>query len=713
MSRQIVLVGVLLLASCRDANTGPKSEGGAEGISANVIPCDQQFIPEPDCQDPGPPAGGGINPYDTHVAANVVQSYTTSIVDEATGAINTMQSEPIPFVLEAGYSLATGADIVQQVFSDLADDDPVRVIRLDGNSSLELGSDGSTAPAAPGDLDGEMLNPISTMPDLGMFPSLIDVIVSGETGAFKIASISERMMAVSANVIQVRSGVSARMVDADHISLSIGSGGGRAADGLLEVSFERNRRNRGWILRRLDQTSNVTERGKRAMMRSRLEFRGMRIARNVEADRYRDARRDARFESYRDATSAPSAAVSATASSPAISANVMPPEESWSSTGIVLWNPPSSLPYPIQPPTLPAPGYNPDERSEEEIQGCVPATFASQNAIVASGGGPKIILQHGFSSSACTWKYFTPALSQYASGGRVIGNTSALIRYEDQANQLLDQIPNGTNGWIFVGHSNGGIISRYLAQTRPAGFAKAVITINSPHQGAPVVTGAAQALSSLQFVSSVVSLIYARGSLGAETMGAVASPNSLLKRFFTGGIVVQQMAPGSAFLSALAARQESSVRRYAIQSQVHAEWQSVRVFCDTKLSTSPGVPRGRRCVEDTKRMMKRNLWRSITHSLLSVAAAFIPVVGPTLSDAFRYASRASITLNLVLCCVDMAWRQAFSDFEPSDGVVPMTSQKWNGANDERIIYGADSHVGSTKSLLVRIQLAQLLVAASR
>jgi pimeloyl-ACP methyl ester carboxylesterase len=710
MTRQLLVLGAFLLASCSDANTGPKA--GGDGISASVIPCDQQFIPEPDCQDPGPPAGGGINPYDTYVAANVVQSYTTAIVDESTGATNTMQSDPIPFVLEAGYSLETGADLVQQVFSDLAADDPVRVIRLDGNRSIELGADGSTAPAAPSDLDGSVLNPIATMPDLGMFPSLIDAIAGGETGAFKVSSIADQMTLVSARVVQIRSGVSARMLDADHLSLVIGGSGARGGDGTLEVSFQRNPQNRGWILRRVDQTSDVSERGKRATMRSRTEFRGMRVARNMDADRLRDAKRAKRFDSYRDVTVAPSASVIQAPVTAGVSASVIP-GENWSSTGIVTWNPPSPLPYPVQPPTLPAPGYNPDDRSDEEIQGCESSAFSTQNRVAVSGGGPRVVFQHGFGSDACTWKYFVPFFPQYASAGRVIGITTPIIRYEDQATQLRDQIPAGSTGWIFVGHSNGGIISRYLAQTRPAGFAKAVITINSPHQGAPIVTAAARALSSLEYMSSVASLIYARGSLGAANMGAIISPNSVLRRIFNGGIVLQQMAPGSAFLTDLAARQESNVRRYAIRSQVHEQWQSVRVFCDRKASTSQGVPMGRRCVEDTKRMVKRSTWRAIASGLLSVVAVAIPVVGPFLASSLKYDGKASATLVALLYSVDIIWRDAFSGFAPSDGVVPMSSQRWVGANAERVITGADSHVGSTKSDLVRAQLAQLLVVASQ
>ena len=294
----------------------------------------------------------------------------------------------------------------------------------------------------------------------------------------------------------------------------------------------------------------------------------------------------------------------------------------------------------------------------------------------------------------------------------MIGSTPSLITYEEQAAALSEQIPSGTNDWILVGHSNGGIISRYLAQTKPAGYAKAVIAINSPHAGAPIVTGIATALSNLQWLTAAAGVIYGRRSAGAISMAALVSPNSALRRIFNGGVVVQEMVPGSSFLTQLNARPEAHFRRFAIRSQVTAEWQSVRVVCDMRASTSPGVPAGRRCVEDTKRYIKRTSFKSGLLAILAVVSSFVPYIN-VFSSSLTYVAKSYVTVMMLMYAVDWAWRDAFSGNAPSDGVVPMTSQQWNGANDERVITAADSHVGSTKSNFLRVPLTSLLRLAAQ
>lgn len=219
MLRKALLVSFFALNACQDVNTGTQPK--AESVSASVIPCDQQFIPEPGCEDPGGPQGGGINPNDSHVSANVVQTYVTVITDENTGVSDTLPSDPIPYRLEAGYSLATGADLVQHVYPTDGSEDGVATIRVDGSTAQEL--DASGAPAAPsdGDLTGETVNPLTGMPDLSMFPSVIDAIANGETGALRVATIADQMVALQASSAQVRPGVMARMIDETHLDVSV------------------------------------------------------------------------------------------------------------------------------------------------------------------------------------------------------------------------------------------------------------------------------------------------------------------------------------------------------------------------------------------------------------------------------------------------------------------------------------------------------------
>jgi hypothetical protein len=68
----------------------------------------------------------------------------------------------------------------------------------------------------------------------------------------------------------------------------------------------------------------------------------------------------------------------------------------------------------------------------------------------------------------------------------------------------------------------------------------------------------------------------------------------------------------------------------------------------------------------------------------------------------------SVRWGQVQYAVDWKWREAFCDNQSCDGVVRMNSQLYPTANAERVISNADSHVGSTKSMLVQQNLRGLM-----
>ncbi len=440
MSRTVLIVAALILSACRDGG-GTALKPIAEGLSANVIPCDQQFIPEPGCQDPGPPSGGGINPNDSYATANVVQTYTTTIVDDASGVAHTIEAPAVALILEAGYSSSTGADVLQYVFEDNGEIDGVRVIRLDGQIAYEIGPDGGPSPAAPGDLDGQAVNPLAAMPDLSMFPSVIDAIASGQTGFLKIGALATQMETANAKVMSLPNGIAARMLDPSHLSLSTSARG----SGGTEVSFELPARGNRWVLRRIDAMATVADSGKHATVRSRMDLRGIRIARNLDADRLRDAKRAKRFDSFRDATWNRPAAPTPQAR------QTVAADENWTRSGIVSWNPPVALPFPVIPPTQQPAVVDPDfDRTEEEITNCDNTSFAASQVISAQSSGQRIIFQHGFSSGPCTWKYQLPFFIGFSGGGRVVGQTNSWSTYETQLATLKSQVPSGADQWVLV-----------------------------------------------------------------------------------------------------------------------------------------------------------------------------------------------------------------------------------------------------------------------
>jgi pimeloyl-ACP methyl ester carboxylesterase len=691
----LALTAVTAMA-CRDSDTGPRN---SSEILANVIPCDQQFIPEPGCTDPGPPVGGGINPSDSYAVATVVQSQTTTVSDDVTGEVTVMTAPEIGFQLEVGYSPATGLDVYQHVLSPReGGDESLRVIRVEGNVASEIGHDGLPAEPAPSDLDGSLANPLIGMPDLGMFPSIIDAIVGGGAGFLRLGELAGKLDSINASVVEVASGTSLRKMDDSHIVLSMRP----QRDEQSEVLFSRTPRGE-WVLRQIDNLSEVSSTGKRIRLASRMRLKGIRHTKNIPADRLRDARRAKRFGELRDAT----ATIGASFARQPVSLSLPPGTDSWSRTGIINWHPPTPLTFPITPPPTPGQNVQP-ERTAEEDAGCVDAAYAAAQQIPISSG-PKIAFQHGFISGACTWQFQLPFFTTDASGGRIVGNTSWPLTYETQASQLRNQIPAGTAGWILVGHSNGGVISRYLAQTSAPGFAKAVITINSPHAGADLPARTASFLQGTSFIYTVGQAIWASRGMGWRNLAPLYSNVSVVGQLLRGdAVVLQQMQPGSQFLSDLNGRSEAAFRKYAIRSQVDDQWMSVRVYCDTKAASSPGVPAGRACVKDAKRMVERAAFNAGFFRVLSIIVQSIPLAGPIVSSGLQYASRAFLTLTGLMYAVDWKWREAFCDNQACDGVVRMNSQLYPSADAERVIPSADSHVGSTKSMRVQQSLRGLM-----
>jgi hypothetical protein len=88
-------------------------------------------------------------------------------------------------------------------------------------------------------------------------------------------------------------------------------------------------------------------------------------------------------------------------------------------------------------------------------------------------------------------------------------------------------------------------------------------------------------------------------------------------------------------------------------------------------------------------------------------------VGNLVAPGLNYAARANFVLTGVMYAVEWKWREAFCANQPCDGVVRMNSQTYPGADAERVIENADSHVGSTKSLSVQQRLRQLINLANQ
>ena len=108
-----------------------------------------------------------------------------------------------------------------------------------------------------------------------------------------------------------------------------------------------------------------------------------------------------------------------------------------------------------------------------------------------------IVLAHGmggFSQIFGVYEYFFGIPSDLRSGGAKVYLTSvsSFGATEDRGEQLLEQIEyiaavGGTGKVNLIGHSHGGLDSRYVMAARPDLLAS-VTTVGTPHKGAPLAT---------------------------------------------------------------------------------------------------------------------------------------------------------------------------------------------------------------------------------
>lgn len=142
------------------------------------------------------------------------------------------------------------------------------------------------------------------------------------------------------------------------------------------------------------------------------------------------------------------------------------------------------------------------------------ATLAAVGTAAHAQTAPRGVFIHGISSSAMSWDR-SQVPTEWV--GRGLLSASKAIDYEDigfytdlqgELNRIVGQIPTdyeGSPGVVFVGHSQGGVVSRLLYQHIVAGCpeyenpitevadptrcgrfdVKGILTFASPHQGAP------------------------------------------------------------------------------------------------------------------------------------------------------------------------------------------------------------------------------------
>lgn len=217
-------------------------------------------------------------------------------------------------------------------------------------------------------------------------------------------------------------------------------------------------------------------------------------------------------------------------------------------------------------------------------------TPAGTTTVSQLGGVQNVAFMHGFFSNGSTWNRMEPWLNgDFRFATEVTPSYSSISSLSSQGTQLYNDVKsNGGSGYILIGHSQGGLISRYAAQqfqiaNQLQNTVTGVVSVDTPHAGAdlilngpaigPVYYGLGQAVWDWVGCESqwdngaclLAWLVYNAGPpLGVGFTAVSALPD------------IQDLTPGSSFLHTLNAYSEN-FKQAGIVGNTPQRWNEARI----------------------------------------------------------------------------------------------------------------------------------------
>lgn len=352
-----------------------------------------------------------------------------------------------------------------------------------------------------------------------------------------------------------------------------------------------------------------------------------------------------------------------------------------------LQSPPSSSSMTFTQPALDSAGTN---------------TLSSQTT--STGGSQNMVFQHGIFSSGATWNRLLPLLSSDFQFGTTLVPSmpaSGTIALSTQGTDLFNTMSgSGQSNFVVVGHSQGGLIARDVAQraaiSRP-GLAKGVITIDTPNIGALLALTGRQELANA-LAAGIDDLLAAAGcssffdNPGCFVGFLLADFSFPIVNFAFDSTIPASgdLIPGSAYLNALNSHAENFTR---VGVEGHSNKRFVLARLGGDLFSNP---------EDT--FGGRNLAAFTEDVYIGFRACEFIALFFGDFDIAAFCGNVADTMDNI----DGFWNDLTAGSDSSDGIVQGASQHYNGATASYVISDADSHVGATKSLKVDAVLDQTL-----
>ncbi len=693
VSRKMVALGLLLTAllpsACHEIPTEP---------GRGVTPSESLS-----------PGDGGTNPNDTFLSADLTiqqsSTITTSepIYDPSTGGMSTsvtVVSDPLSMSVDAGYDYQDNSH-VNLYFNEsdaVAPSDRVAIVRSNADSYSEYDASGNTL--APAAIAQDPMGTFST--DTGSF--LNGIISSNDPGGgggvtcppncetdllvptrdvLAGRATSRNVVRKDANHVEITTvavGVSGTISSSASVSLVDPFTGSAASGPPSKLKHVRQYEKRGnkWVLQRsqtdIDEApGSVTAHHTIVMSVSNVKWQE-----NTDKESKRKAKRDAKKIA---------AAMSSVTASGQAQAGLHP-----------------SAMVAVQ--DVFGGGFIPALPSAPDPDGGHPQDGTQQIDTTVAGvaGGVPIVLQHGFDSSAETWGRMIQLLHQDTDVGDIMAKSlDWQQRYEDQAVQLhrklRDENSFGQTPVVLVGHSNGGMVARYLgmhpdaASDRTPLNVKGVITLGTLHEGAPLanVGRSMQVLfDAIRITGDAICPSVNNAACNLVRDVANSKLGNLVSNYSSTGLpVLAEMTTGGPYHQAFDQVPENTAH-YSISNVSWQRWRPWGLAGDMRADCTPEGPCGGR---NWVKTADRTYHRMVTATIFG--AVFGYFTGQWVPFGLTLGSTAA------LVAVSDYWNQLTSPGETtaSDGLVPYSSQQYphTPLQFRYQVTDGDSHVGETKS----------------
>jgi len=320
---------------------------------------------------------------------------------------------------------------------------------------------------------------------------------------------------------------------------------------------------------------------------------------------------------------------------------------------------------------------------------------------VSEYGNVNLLYQHGLFSDATTWCSMDPYLrTRFAVHNEIRHSLTSTDYYENQASALEGKIRDDAASYpgpyAFVGHSNGGVVSRLAAQAlvSQGNYVNGVVTVSSPQDGAPLAKVGRDALLATQALPFLASKLAC--SLVAHIVCTTAhllqgsgtsSLSSILDPIVNqSGNVLSEMTPDNSFYSTLNAGSEPFPRA-AVIDQAWDKWTAWRLLGDWSCRLYTECD-GRHTVAAVDRAYHRYLDCAVIGGIFSF---FIPGAGSVAQVCGLSAAN--------LKGADLVYKRMSVGNDHGDGVVPNHSQRYPNLDEsgQFYVYDSDSHLGVTQS----------------